>query len=233
MSETPVSISNKALDEVPAQQITSFEENSHPANVCRRQYAQAVGEVLERAAWGHSRRWEALALNEVNDREGVWSYSYALPNDMLLPLRVFAYLGGSDPEFEPQVGQRLSPSSLSVDDPGAPYDYAGETLYTNVPDAWIEFVESDPAVDLFGPLIIKAIVLNLASKIVVPIKADRRRQGELIQMFEVAMERAMASDANRRRLRYGDNYVPDEVIAREGFMGMVPGWGTPWGWRGW
>lgn len=212
MNYTATAICNMALDEIKAQNIVSLNENSREAEKCRRWYPQALGEVLEATNWGFARTRTTLALRADNDRASEWAYAYALPADIAVPIRLVPPQEGVGDQL--LAGQRAVTYSLSTDAP-IPYEWAGQTFYTNLEGAVLEHVTTSPDTGTLPAKFVECIRFNLAAKLVVPIKGSRSEQTDLMQKAQVMMERAAASNHNRQPQSYG-NFIPDAIKARMG-----------------
>lgn len=208
-----VEICNLALGELPASKVVSMAENSLEANTCKDHYPQVLGELLEHGNWRNARTQAPLAQLGVNDRDPVFAYAYALPGDALIPLRLLpAYDPGNGAAFL-QVGQRLAGMATSQDDPGLPYDTAGTTLYASTPGAVLEYVKATP--ETMSYLFARALILMLAARICMPITKSVERKRQLLAEAKVALDSALASNANSRPQSYGD-FIPDAVAAAWG-----------------
>lgn len=199
-----------ALAELPANPIASMNEESLEARECTRVYDQCVEELLEINEWGFAGRRVKLALAE-NDRPHEWAYAYAMPNDCGTPRRVvpdFDGLGlpvaiGGEP-----YGERWMASKKLTD-----YIIEDATLYTNVEDATLEYGARTIAEAQMSALFVRALALEIASRIVMPIKKSREIKGDLIKQAELAKERAMADDKNRQP-QITPSYMPEALLAR-------------------
>lgn len=208
-------ICNLALDELPSATIVSISDTSLQAKACRRAYEQCLAELLENPQWGFAKRRIALAALAVNDRESEWGYAYSLPSAVGFPIRIVVEDQIDDPGTWLLAGQLVAPQMVW---PGESihYEFSGSTFYTGVPDAVLEYIHADPDVATFGALFVKALALQLAARIAMPIKHSRELKDKLLQDAEVATQRALASSLNRNPHRYGDDYIPDVVRARMG-----------------
>jgi hypothetical protein len=218
-------ICNMALAELPFARISSINDATAQANECLLQYSSCWAELLEMSDWGFARTRLALTLLEDNDREGEWLYAYSLPSDMATVVRLLPPSTGSPSVIvELMIGQTLAWPAYAHDSPGVPYDYAGATLYSNVADAVLEYVAAEPGFNSVSALFVRALALLLAMNIAVPLTKDRAVKQALMQEFEMAKDRAIATNANRRPQRYGENYVSEVAQARTGGGGsyLVP-----------
>jgi hypothetical protein len=216
-----IEICNQAIAELPAKAIQSVDENSLEARECRRFYPQVIREMLEGPHdWSFQNRRVILAQLATNGRDREWAYAYALPADMGTPIRVlpdFDSLGlgipvplPGDPYMETWATQL---GTIEV-----PYIVENGVIYTNAATATLEYGVNDIEEVVIGPLVERAIVAELASRLAVPVKKDRKLKGELIQEAEVAWARAMADDLNRQPQSYPD-YVSEVMAARSGALG--------------
>jgi hypothetical protein len=218
-----IDICNQAIAELPAKPIQSIDENSLEARECRRFYPQVIREMLEGPHdWSFQNRRTVLAQLATNGRDREWAYAYAVPADMGTPIRVlpdFDSLGlgipvplPGDPYMETWATQL---GSIEM-----PYIIENGTLYTNAATATLEYGVNDIEEVVIGPLVERAIVAELASRLAVPVKKDRKLKGELIQEAEVAWARAMADDLNRQPQSYPE-YVSEVMLARSGAAGCL------------
>jgi hypothetical protein len=222
-----ISICNLALGQLPADVIADFEEQSTQAEWCARLYPVTLAYILDRHEWKHPRKRAALAAVE-NDRPGEWTHAYALPSDCVQELRLIATLDPSVYEAPLLVGQALAPwlvTSLSVP-PIWRFLISGTTLYANLEAAVLEYIADSVGEQAFRPMFIRALVDELASRLVMPVKQDRQRQGDLIKMAEVSLDRAIADDINRDESAstYGV-FTNETELARGGASPLA--WSSP------
>lgn len=205
-----VEIANLALDELPSREISSFEDESLQAQVCDRHYQQALDELLENP-WNFARTRVTLVAT-TNTRSDAWPYAWAMPSNVAFPLGVeiipTAQAGSVylDPAEPVSVVGDIEGRALS-------YDFEGGKLYTRSSTARLVYIQTGPEIETFTAQFRRALVVLLASRIVMPILKDPQRKRELIQEAEVARDRALAADRNRTRQTYG-NFIPDAVAAR-------------------
>jgi len=203
-----------ALDEVPAEQIQAEDEASIAAEACGRSYQPSLELLLEDFDWGFAIRRATLAL-VTTDRGNEWAYAYRLPSDLSRPRFILPFgadeVSSSAPVY-PVAGVYRGFEGKW------PFRIAGDRLYTNRENGIFEYVTNDPEVSTFTAKFARALALELASRIVMPIKKDRQRQGDLIKAAEVARERAKADEMNRDRETIRD-FIPDTQLAR---VGVIP-----------
>lgn len=212
-----LAICNEALAECPQDAIQSVGESSLAAAECNRSYAAVVSEILAMCDWEQQRKREAMAP-VANDRTDFWPYAYALPDDLVNPLRLI-------PSFATYAGLYVDQYQLDgqiVTYPNWPLIYGGQfeigagIFYSFEPMAILEYTTSE--VSKFTPLLRRAIVLELAARIVLPITKSTQRQQSLLSMSEVAKQRAMADNMNRAPRNYLPTMPSTIQQARQGWL---------------
>lgn len=235
MALDKIAIINEALAEVPAEAIASLDEESAEAEWSARRYSPALAYLLEQHDWKFANRRAALAPI-ANDRDGEWTYCYALPPDCAAELRVFpSFVSGASVPL--LAGQFLAPPThaflLPILQRGLyPWLLADGRLYTTIPDAVLEYVPESPSEAGFSAMFTRALSLELASRLVMPLKKDRVRQGDLIKMAENARDRAIADMRNRDPSEGSyEPYVNESELARgSAGYGYGYGYGYPGYW---
>lgn len=212
MALDPLAIKNMALDEVPTSRIQAEDENSVEAETVAAQYQPALEYLLEDYDWDFAIRRATLA-QVTNDRSSEWEFAYRLPDDMLRPRFVLPF------------GADIAPDSVGYPAWGpwrgfegkVPMRIAGTTLYSTQENAILEYVSNAPAPATFTARFARALALEIASRVVMPIKKDRVRQGDLIKAAEVARERAKADEMNRDSESPRD-FISESQLVRAGLM---------------
>lgn len=215
-----IQIKNMALAELPDAPIASENEASLQARETNRFYEQTLKELLEAHEWGFATKRIALAA-VANEREGEWLYAYQMPSDLGTPIGIVNEWSGSyDPLLSPATGNLLAPIygiyplSYIAD---ADYLISGTILYTHRSDAVLEYGSNAVGEAEMPALFQRALVLELASRIAMPLGKSRELKGDLIQAAEIAKARAMADDDNRHPRRHSEGYVSEVERARMGW----------------
>ena len=214
MTLSAVQICNLALDEIPADPIQSLDDLTIASEVCRRQFPQALGEVMEAGPWDFGRRRQRLTrIGEGNGR--YWRHRFAAPADMAMPLGVHCWFDGWS--GEPFAGQS---HEFSFQD--------GEVWSLN-DDVVLEYITLSPAYAKMSKTFERALALTLGSRLAVPIKRDRDAKQRLMQEAEVFRDRAMARSLNRSPQRYGDDFIPSALQDYDGLgiPGAIIGGASP------
>lgn len=218
LSTSKLAIWNLAMARIKAKAIASVDEPSLEARECNRVWPLILGTMLGGPhSWSFANQRVALALKVTNDRSTEWRFAYAVPANMGKAGRLIPDLAA--------LGLTIPPIPLSGDPyretwgvignfPEMPYIIEGSTIYSDVENAWFEYAIDDVEGINLGPMVTKALVLELAAATAVPVKGDSTREKELAQMTEGAWEQAIAEDRNRQPETYGD-YCSESMDVRE------------------
>ena len=205
---------NNALAEIAADPINSLDERSLGARECARFYPKVVDEMLTWTEFDFAQRRVALALT-TNDRIGEWLYRYAQPADMATALRIVPLVATQVinlPEFGPY-------SFPEWDELGPrPFLLSDGAIYANEGNAILEYQRNTVEEARIDPLTARAMELELAARLAMPIKKSRELKGDLIKQAEVARQRAVAASENRNPRRQTD-YISPVEYARMGLLG--------------
>jgi hypothetical protein len=206
MAVTKINLWNDALNELAAAPVNSVDEASLEAKQCRACYDRVVAEMLEAHDWSFQLARQPLAPLTL-DRPGEWLYAYAAPSDIAKALGIVRQLV-VDPLvlIYPGADQR----------PAIPYLLDKNTIYTNISPASFAYVSSNVNLAGMSQRCGRAISLEMAVRMAIPLKKNRELKGDLIKQAQVAMERAIADDMNRSPVQTPD-YVTDVEIARNGY----------------
>lgn len=217
MTATRESICNLALGKIKAKPIASFDEDSLSAQECRRFYPEVIQAMLEGDEDWHFIVQRAALVQKTNDREAEWQYAYQVPSNMARAIAVIPDLDALGLSLPVAVSG--SPYTETWATLGAditvPYLIIGQTLYTNVDSARLEYRINDiTGVDL-PHRVGQALAIELAAHLAVPLKGDSGREKELLSQTETAWERAIADSRNRQPTRYPD-HESETLAARFG-----------------
>lgn len=212
MGTSRLTIFNMALGELPAARVDLVEESSLAGETCREHYPEALKLLLEDHDYDFAVRRAALAIL-TNDRSREWRFAYQLPGDCAKPLHILPYGAATTGAVYSWNGP------LRAAETAVPFRVSDGKLYCNVENAVLEYVTDAPSEATFPALFSRAVSLELASRIVMPLLKDPRRRRDIIQLAEVARERAKAEDMNRDRESPFD-FMPESYLARIGYGGF-------------
>ena len=217
MARNLTQICNEAISDLPAHPITDIEDGSKEARECSRHLSGVVSDLIGLHDWAFVRRRVALA-SVTNDREGEWSYAYALPDEIVSPVKLVRdYSASSVPGIvvTPILYWPTADLGLSIVD----YEIANGILYTNLESAILEYSIDALDSNKWPSLFAQAIIRTLASRIypaVMGATGDLQKHTFLHQMAQRAVNEAIADDLNRHP-RQRKSFVPDGAIARQAY----------------
>lgn len=199
MSLTVTDIFNQALSSLGGNGITSAEENSREAALCRLRYPHLRSQILSAAPWPSVRKYEYLALRASNTT-GVYvtggpapgyTFAFSPPSDLLHPYHLHSY-----GRFEYSLGPTGRQISCSEEAPLLFYN-------ANI---------TDPALWEF-PLV-NAVIHGLAAVLARPLTGRGQQVQESYQIAAEEIEGARARAANSQDEQ--DDTLPDWLVARRG-----------------
>jgi len=227
-----VSICNMALAHIGEASITSLDDGTTPANLCKQLWAEARDTLLQARQWGFALR--RVELSEVmkppptfmggNVLYDQYGYCYAVPHEAL---NAFAVLPPTPDSDYHQLGNDVDgidqAAPLLIGGGPAPIPFAIETspmsggrlLLTNQADATLRYVARIVDADQFPPLFATALSWYLASMLASSIiKGDEgeRVSQRCLQKAGGYMRLAASSDGNQRGIKL--QHVPDHLANR-------------------
>lgn len=218
-----VDVSNMALAHIGAEsQVASIDppDGSAEAGYCARFYPIARRIAIEAHAWTFAKARATLA--EVANPSTVWQYAYALPSDLIDPLRVLnlatveSVLLSLDSfslvtETSAYWGMIFSLTEQS----SANFEIEGDVLLTNEPEAVLIYTRDQTNVNKWSPMFTSAVAQLLAGYLAGPIikGAEGMRIGQAWTQSGLNMlGKAASSDANGTSERA--EFTPQSIQAR-------------------
>ena len=189
MAMTDIIICNMALSKAGiTQPITSLSGTDVRSIQCNLYYANTRDEVLREYEWPFAVRVEEMCEVSTAEYNG-WDYVYEYPENALKLTRI--YSSG--------VGKSLHEYRVI-----SQYDGDGKWVLTNLGDAWCEYIMQITDCDQFTPDFIDALSTLLASKLVIALESDYKRQSNLMQLYQFSLDKAKL---NAAREGYVEPYV--------------------------
>lgn len=198
MNET--TICNLALGEIGGKAITSLDEASQEARVCKRFYAQTRDEVLRSHFWNFATKRTELSLISAVPTFG-WGKQYQLPSDFIRA-RAFnnrdVWIGANRDFF--QIEQ--------------------DRLLTDQETAELRYIFRQTDANKFDPLFVEVLSVRIASKLAPAITGNTNLASALIQKSGMLISQARridsSEDANPRR-----NLFQESDLVRSRFVSDV------------
>lgn len=180
-------------------------DNTAESIVVRLHYARVVNAVLRAFTWPFATRYETLTLvdgDETTPANNDWQYSYRAPSDNIFARRILG------------VGKKRTP------DPNPPRfrvgsDLDGPLVYTNEPDAELEYTARTSCPALYGDaLFLEALEWRLAWAIGPALAKDQKLVDNCLRTYELLVGRARVVGANEGE--QDDNRVDPDWISGRG-----------------
>lgn len=171
MTETNISISNKALIKCGAGTIASFTEGSHESNVCSTMYETTKKGLLYYTFWNFAIIKQAMnRLNETPTDKN-FTYAHSLPGDIIRIKSVF------------------NDEGRYLDD----YKVEGQKIYSNDQTLFLEYVQNMDE-DKFPVFFVEALVAKVAYEINEAITGIGTLNDRLLNDFNIKLRAARIAD---------------------------------------
>lgn len=195
MAASPVEICNQALAHLGnGKQIAALTDKSNEARACTLFYERCRDEVLAAFPWGFATRSVALSLVEEQPNDE-WAYSYRYPPDALTVVRL--------PSGVDRVGAHwCEPMTLASPTPfRIVSDATGKLIYTDLPNATVEYTARVEDVTQFAADFVAALALKLAGDMAPLVTGgDPTKLGlRALQRYDAALSDARTRNANEER----------------------------------
>lgn len=170
-------------------------EGSAQAEHCSLFYPAARDALLEQHPWGFATRRSRLPRIADMPIGGQWRFAYALPNEFIRAIDVFAEGAERDP---------------------ADYSIEGGSVLANIERACMRYVFRQDDTARYPPLFTDALAWLLASYLAGPVLKNQEGAAEskrCLQFYQASLSLAARSDAGQRKMP--DDYVPAAIRARQ------------------
>lgn len=176
-------------------------DGSVEAGHCARLYPIARKELLEVAAWRFAKTRVALA--EVTNDSTIWAYAYALPSDMIRPLRILplALLSASSLAWSSTLENPdwALVDAIFTEKGSSNFDIEGSVLRTDEPDAVLLYTRDVTDTTKFSPIFVSSFGMLMAAYLAGPLIKGLEGAKVAVQWRDAALRmaaKAAASDAN-------------------------------------
>jgi hypothetical protein len=199
MAQSQVSLCNKALARIGfGQSIAAITDSSAPARACESMYEDVRQSMLRERPWPFAQRYTTLAL-VASDPNPEWAYAYRYPASYLKIYRLINETGTiptSGGTIYDYLGLTYTPSNLQQNAWQTGSDTQGLLIYTDLKDAIAVGTWDVDDEGLWDPMFGDAFAWRLAYEIAPRLTKDAGVTDRALQMYEMAVQRAMASSLN-------------------------------------
>ncbi len=196
------------------------DQSIKPYSTCARHFANARDEMIRGYAWNEATKY-GLCLETSIKPLHTYSFRFALPSDLLRPIttsrpredwRIVGSFAHTNYSLSPdtytvaaiyQAGQYIKREDITyaVNTTFAATVWTTDASFCTTTNGDFGFIELEYVKKMDSPTdwsvdLRQAIVLNLASKIVIPITSDRERRKEIKEeLHQLVLPHSMAIDA--------------------------------------
>lgn len=181
-AQSEVAICNQAIGKVGGTRITSFDDDTVEANLCKDLYAPVRDQVTEAHWWSHARKRVTLTPDPTQPVFG-WDQKYLIPADCL---RVWNVFDDGGLEFQTREWDREGPHIVA--NPGG----SGTTLYV----LYLSRV-TDPT--RFSALYTSALVARLSAEFSIPLAQSRAAHRAFWEEYGNKIMEAVSTDGQQGR----------------------------------
>jgi hypothetical protein len=195
-----ISICNQALVKLGANTITSIDQGTTEANMCKAFYTDVLNSVLEEYPWTF-----ATKRYELPQKAGTppqpYSAWYLIPSNVIRIVEA-----SSNPNFN-----RANSTQWEIE---------GENILTNDDSLFIRAIIETPDPSMYTAGFVRAFVVRLAAEMSTAITHSRQMADQLMRDYSIQVQRAISSDGQQGRTRkYRSNQLIDVRNAGTSFAG--------------
>ena len=209
-----IEICNIALSRIGnSRSINSMTESSKEANQCSLHYEQCRDAVLSDFPWNFAVKRVALA--DTNNPPPEWKYAYRYPTDCM---KAIAIIRPGEKYHRPDTAIHFQV--------GADEDGTGKLIYTDQPEAWLQYTARVTDVNMYDALFKDALAWRLAAELARPLASNAGIGNEALQLYQMTIAGAAAHSGNhqsrsitwmslpQRGYRNGLQYYPAVILRR-------------------
>lgn len=188
MANSVVEICNFALASLGEVPISSLDQQSKSARVCKLFWGHVLEETLSKHHWGFAAARRSLARLDV-DSVGPWTYSFSMPADCLKARFIETASGDQSEEFRVEDGVLMA----NVDAPVLVYTRRVE----------------DPT--RFSPEFVTALSRRLEMELAVSVSGSMSKKETAVKLFNLAIDDAKnmdrRADRSQERIKLEDPWI--------------------------
>lgn len=180
-----VDICNSALFKVGADSISSLDEDSERARICKTRYAMCRDELLGSHPWNFALARVELAQT-INTPEFDYTYEYQLPSDLIRVIKTDTL------DIPPSSDKRVT-TTFGFDLPD--WRIEGDKLLTNEGEIKIVYIKRETDVSKFSPMFAETLALRLAADFAYKLTNDLNLSREIRAAYTNQFALARSYDA--------------------------------------
>ncbi len=174
-----VSICNQALSLLGAGPITSLDDDTTEAKLCKMNYVPLRDTVLQEHNWSFATKWETLA-QLADPPLGEYPNAFVLPPETLIVLFV-----GQDYNRQAERWQ-----------------VEGGMIRTDLTTCKAQLLVQVTDVTRYSPMFVQALVARIAAELATPITESRTLMQSMFTLYDRKVKQAAARDTQQGRTRH-------------------------------
>ncbi len=174
-----VSICNVALSLLAVDLITSLDDDSQQAQLCKNLYPELRDAVLEDADWSFAIKRRTLVPTTTEPEWG-YTYKYQIPSDSMRLVVVT-----DQPDFSENATYRLE------------WKKEANCIFTDAGELYIKYVRSVEDVSLFTAMFRQALSQRLAAELAIPLTESKQLYEMYMSMYERKRDDAATTDGTQ------------------------------------
>lgn len=175
-----VSICNQAISWVGGNPITSLDDNSTEAKLCKANYAPLRDAVLEAADWSFAKRRYKLNQDTETPAFG-YQYQFTVPAEVMRVIKPFR---GS------VTGSGFGEKSLE-------WAFEDRKVLINLAEVYILAIARVEDTNKFSRAFEQALAARIAADIAIPITASKTVMNDMFTLYEKKLDIATATDGQQ------------------------------------
>jgi len=183
-----VDICNMALGWIGADRITSLDDDSTQANLCKLNYPRSRDAVLETRQWQFALRREELAPDPVPPAY-YWGQRFQVPTDVLRVISVDQPASSGSDEL---ISGIVHPEQI-------PWEIQGNYILCNFEVISVLEIVRVTATASFSEGFAHALAARLAADLSIPITNSRTMQSDMWSLYQIKLDDAAATDGMQGR----------------------------------
>lgn len=180
-------ICNLALSNIGKENIQDLSDPEPAARACNQFYGHVRDTLLQSYPWRFAGKTEILA-EITNTKSNRWLYAFARPTDCLKVRRITSEL----------MLDHVADADGGVAG-GIPYAIEGQTIYSGISPAYLEYTFRNEDPTQYPPMFIEALAWQLATRLAMPLTRDPAIQQRAFELGRAMQASAAAEDANEER----------------------------------
>lgn len=201
MAASSVEICNLAISWLGGSRITSLDDDSDEARICKANYDSSRRAVLEEREWTFAIKRVQLSQLSETPLFG-YAHKFLVPSDLLYSIGV----------YDPAHATRVNP-------PQERHVLENNSILADIPLIDLKYIYDVTNTKLFSPLFDQALAAHIAVNICIPLTENSAHFERMAKLYEYNLERAISSNSlqgTREHLQTSEMEASRRITVRPG-----------------